>query len=65
MPQVLSMTPKPGESTEDFAARAGDQVNQFFGSTEPAPTADGTSSDTATDVPADQATPDQEPAPSS
>jgi hypothetical protein len=30
MPRVLTVTQKPEESTEDFAARIADQVNSFF-----------------------------------
>ena len=38
MPRVLTLTQKPEESTEDFAARLTGQVQTFFGeSTEPAP----------------------------
>jgi len=54
MSQVLTMTQKPGESTEEFAARISEQVNSFFGeSTEPEPE--------STDV---SAAPEEEPAPS-
>jgi hypothetical protein len=31
MPQVLTMTQKPGESPEQFAARVSGQVTSFFG----------------------------------
>jgi hypothetical protein len=58
MPQVLTMTPKPDEAPEQFAARIADQMTAFF-------KAAGASTDeAATDVPAEQAVPEEEPAPS-
>jgi hypothetical protein len=70
MPQVLTMTQKPGETTEQFAARISTQVNSFFsgGNTDgtPAeqpdtPPAGETSSERSTD---ETAAPEKEPAPS-
>jgi hypothetical protein len=58
MPQVLTMTQKPGETPQQFAARISAQATKFFGD----------SAETAqppTDVPADQEAPEEEPAPSS
>ena len=74
MPRVLSMTPKPDEPPEDFAARVGEQVSQFFKppsssadttdeATGPVPAADETSS--GSDAPTDVSAGDEEPAPSS
>lgn len=70
MPQVLSMTPKQGESPDDFAARVGEQVSQFFKSTqpaaestEPAPEA-GDETSTGSDAPTDVSAGTEEPAPS-
>ena len=73
MPQVLSMTQKPDESTEQFAERIAGQVQEFFAQ----PNSDGTAAeqpDTAsepvsssgpTDESAGPEKPEEEPAPSS
>jgi hypothetical protein len=54
MPRVLTVTQKPDESTEQFAARISGQLNTFFGEAE-APT----------DESAEQEVPvEEEPAPS-
>ena len=58
MPRVLTMTQKPGETPEQFAARISKQATTFFGdSAEP--------ESPPTDVPADQEAPEEETAPSS
>jgi hypothetical protein len=70
MPQVLTMTQKPGETTEAFAARISGQISGFFkgGNTDgtPAeqpdmPPAGETSAEKSTD---ETAAPEEEPAPS-
>ena len=53
MPQVLTMTPKPDESPEQFAARISEQMTGFFKTAE-----------TPTDVSAAEEAPEEEPAPS-
>jgi hypothetical protein len=57
MPRVLTVTQKPDESTEQFAARIAEQAQTFFGSspkdepesTEPAPAENGETSPAPTD----------------
>jgi hypothetical protein len=66
MPRVLTVTQKPDESPEQFAARLAGEVDSFMGeSTGPAPeSTDGTSpapDAESTDV---SAAPEEEPAPS-
>ena len=73
MPQVLSMTQKPDESTEQFAERIAGQVQEFFsqpnsGGT-PAEQPETPSEDETSSAPTDESagpeTPEEEPAPSS
>ena len=60
MPQVLTMTQQPGESTEDFATRIAQQADSFFRTGEAAPVDEsGEPTAESTDVSADE-----EPAPS-
>jgi hypothetical protein len=60
MPQVLTLTRKPEETVEEFAARISAQMGKFFGQPVSA------NADTPTDVPAaaTDETADEEPAPS-
>jgi hypothetical protein len=58
MPRVLTMTQKPGETPQQFAARISKQATTFFGES-PQPDAETPPS---TDVSADEAAP-EEPAP--
>lgn len=37
MANVLTMTPNPNESNEDFAARVSEQATEHFGGTDTAP----------------------------
>jgi len=55
MPQVLTMTPKPDEAPEEFAARVSEQMTALFKTGAP---------DAPTDVSAEPEVPEEEPAPS-
>jgi hypothetical protein len=55
MPRVLTMTQKPGETPDQFAARISGQASKFFDESAQPPT----------DVPADQQAPQEESAPPS
>lgn len=59
MPQVLTMTQKPDESTEEFAARIAEQADALFRGAEAA--SDETPE--PTDVSAEPETAEEEPAP--
>ena len=53
MPQVLTVTPNPGESDEDFAARIVQELNAF----DPARGGAGASTDVSAEVPEDEEQP--------
>lgn len=67
MPRVLTLTQKPEESPEQFAARIAGQLTSFFGEAvgEPEQTSPEAAEEAPTDVSAGPETGEEEPAPSS